>query len=101
MNKGSKIALGLGTLAAVIGGIIFAVTRKAKAAPPPAPEPGMANLYGQVTDSVTKEPVPGVLVTLDGMGTYTDSGGNYAFMNIQPGSYTATFIKEGYEPAVL
>ncbi|KKM91060.1 hypothetical protein LCGC14_1232230, partial [marine sediment metagenome] len=71
-----------------------------KAAPPPEPEPGLANLYGRVTDSVTGQTVAGVLVTLDGMEALTNGGGNYAFADLEPGGYVLQCSKTGYETAV-
>ena len=96
-KDGKKIAIGAG-IAGLITAIFLLATRK-KAAPPPPP-PGLANLYGKVTAADTGKAISGVLVALDGMQTYTDSGGNYAFIEIAPGGYVATFSKEGYQPAV-
>lgn len=95
MADKKKIAVGLGIVAAATGVILLATA--AKAAPP---EPGLANLYGTVTDAVTGKKIPDVLVTLNGMQTYTDAAGNYAFANIEPGEYTLQFSKDGYETAV-
>jgi len=87
------VGLGLG-LAAVVG--IAALARAA----PPAPPPGRANLYGKVTDAVTEEPIPGVLITLDGSQGYSDAGGNYIFEDLDPGEYMLQFSKDNYETAV-
>ena len=89
------LPLGLGIAAAV------GIAALARAAEPPAPPPGRANLYGKVTDAVTLRHIRDVLVTLDGMQTYTDSAGNYIFGDLAPGSYTLTFEKDGYETAVF
>lgn len=62
----------------------------------PVPPP-VANLYGVVTDAETGYPIAGVKVTIDGLVTYTDANGRYAFEGLAPGSYTSTFEKEGYE----
>ena len=83
------IGAGIATAAAVG---LYALAR---AAPSP-PLPGLANLYGKVTDAVTGEAIPGVLVTLDGMQIYTDSGGNYSFTDLEPGEYVLQFSKDGY-----
>jgi len=64
------------------------------------PIPAVANLYGVVTDAETGYAVQGVKVTIDGLITYTDSLGRYAFDGLTPGSYTITFEKEGYETLV-
>lgn len=85
--------LGLGVLGTL------ALVALAWAAPPEEPEPGLSNLYGIVTDAETGNPIPDVLVTLDGMQTYTDGGGNYTFTNVDPGEYVLQFSKEGYETA--
>lgn len=87
------IPIGLG-LAAVAG--IAAMGWAA----PPTPPPGLANLYGKVTDAVTGDPLPGVLVTLNDLEVYTDAGGNYIFDDLEPGEYVLQFSKEGYETAV-
>jgi len=97
-KDGKKIAAGLGIAAIVTTAIIFA-TRPAKAVVPPEPEPGLANLYGKVTNAQTGGAVPGALVTLDGLSVTTDSGGNYAFLDLTPGSYSGSASKSGYEPA--
>ena len=67
---------------------------------PPIPPP-VANLYGVVTDAQTGYALQGVKVTLDGLVTYTDSLGRYAFDGLTPGGYTLTFEKSGYETLVL
>jgi len=94
-TDGKKAAIGVG-LVAIAGIAVYVATRPAEAIPPPPP-PGLANLYGKVTDAVTGNAIPGVLVTLDGVQAYTDSGGNYGFTNIDPRSYHVTLQKEGYE----
>lgn len=93
--------IGLGLVGAA--GALYLSSRKAKAAlpppgpvAPPPPPPGLANLYGQITDSVTHQPIGGVLVTIGVRQNATNSGGNYAFIDIEPDSYTIEFNKEGY-----
>lgn len=80
------LGLGLGLLAALVA--------FAWAAPP-----GRANVYGKVTDAVTGEPIADVLVTLNGIQVYTDTEGDYAFADLEPGSYSISFEKEGYQTA--
>ncbi|MBA7475783.1 hypothetical protein ES704_02713 [subsurface metagenome] len=80
-----------------IGALLYFLTR-GKA--PPPPPPGAATLYGIVTDIETGELIPGVLVTLNGGSTYTDSEGAYTFADIAPGEYVLQFSKEGYETVV-
>ena len=87
------IPVGLG-LVALVG-----VAALAWAAPP-TPPPGLANLYGKVTDAVTGSPIPGVLVSLNGLTVYTDTGGNYIFEDLEPGQYLVQFSKDGYETAI-
>ena len=64
------------------------------------PIPVVASLYGVVTDIETGEPIGGVKVTIDGIVTYTNSSGEYAFDGLTPGAYTITFEKEGYETVI-
>lgn len=85
----------IGIVGAGVGVILLATA--AKAAPP---EPGLANLYGKVTDAETGQKIPDVLVTLNGMQAYTDAAGNYAFNDIEPGEYALQFSKDGYETVV-
>ncbi|GAJ18606.1 unnamed protein product [marine sediment metagenome] len=87
------IPIGLG-LAAIAG-----IAALAWAAPP-TPPPGLANLYGKVTNAVTGNPLPGVLVTLNGLTVSTDAGGNYIFEDLEPGEYVLEFSKAGYETLV-
>jgi len=87
------IPIGLG-LAALVG-----IAALAWAAPP-TPLPGLANLYGKVTDAVTGQPISGVLVSLNGLEVYTDAGGNYIFDDLDPGEYLLQFSKSGYETAI-
>jgi len=61
----------------------------------PIPPP-MANLSGVVTDADTGSPLSGVKVSIDGLATYTNSSGVYAFEGLTPGSYTVTFEKDDY-----
>ena len=91
MKKATAI-VGAGIAAAGI----FLLIRGAQAKPPPPP-PGLANLYGRVTDAETGNPVSGVLVNLNGLSLSTDSNGDYLFEELDPGSYSISFSKEGYE----
>ncbi len=87
------IPIGLG-LAALVGIAALAF------AAPPTPPPGLANLYGKVTDAITGYPLPGVLVTLNSLEVYTNAAGNYSFESVETGEYLLQFSKEGYETAV-
>lgn len=62
--------------------------------------PPVASLYGVVTDAETGYALEGVKVTIDGLVTYTDSLGQYAFEGLTPGSYSIEFSKDGYETLV-
>jgi len=95
MKDKKKAVLVVGGLG-LVGLAAYLLTRKVEAAPPPPP-PGLANLYGKVTNAQTGNPIAGVLVTLDGMSVYTDSGGNYTFLELEPGSYSGSASKAGYE----
>ncbi|GAI66910.1 unnamed protein product [marine sediment metagenome] len=89
------IPIGLGLVAVVgIAALAFAAPEE-----PPEPPPGLANLYGKVTDAVTGDPIPSVLVSLNGLEVYTDAGGNYIFEDLDPGEYLLQFSKENYETA--
>ncbi|GAI88780.1 unnamed protein product, partial [marine sediment metagenome] len=83
--------LGLGVLG------VLALAALARAAPPEEPEPGLANLYGKVTDADTGAGISGVLVTVDGLQTYTDAAGDYSFADLNTGSYGIRAEKEGYQ----
>lgn len=91
------VGIGLGA-AALVG--LAALAREEEAPPEEAPPPGRATFYGRVTDSVTGELLADVLVTLNSLEFYTDAGGNYAFTDLEPGSYTIAFGKGGYETVV-
>jgi type II secretory pathway pseudopilin PulG len=75
---------------------------------PPEPLPG--NVIGEVEDSLTSKPLPGVRITLTGTpnnaSTYSTSGldTNYTFADpgtghfiLPPGTYTLTATLNGYE----
>jgi len=90
MKDGKKMALGASAVGLGLLGI-YLITRPAK------PAPGLANLYGIVTEATTGEPLVDVLVTVDDQQTVTDSGGYYEFIGLHPGTYDVIFQKEGYE----
>ena len=90
------IVVGLG-LGAAVALTYYAVARAAV----PTPPPGLANLYGKVTDAVTGQPIFSVLVTLNGMQVYTNSRGDYIFPDLDPGEYMLQFSKEGYQTEVF
>lgn len=96
MEKKSLIGLGLAAAA-----VALLVSRAGGQEPPPPPPPGYANLYGNVTDAETGINIAGVIVTLNGYQVVTDNAGNYSFVEIEPGNYTLTFEKDGYETLQL
>ncbi len=58
------------------------------------------SIIGTVADATTGEPVPTVNVSLDpgGKSAITGSDGNYMFTDLEQGTYTLAFKKEGYTP---
>ena len=102
MSKGAKVAVGAGIAGLIVTVIGLVASRKAGAAPPPEPPPeGMAKLYGRVTNAQTGNGISGVKVTTTGAITMTDSAGNYATIDIPPGSWGVRFEKDGYETKEL
>jgi len=100
--KGKNVAKAAGIVAGLGGLALILLSRKAGAAPPPEPPPeGMAKLYGRVTDSSTGQGIAGVRVTTTGAITETDSSGDYATIDIPPGSWGVRFEKDGYETKEL
>lgn len=79
-------ALGL----AAVGVIALAAAGKA------APPAGRASLSGKVTDSTTGEAIPGATITLDSVQVTADGSGNYSFDDLEPGSYSFSVEKGGY-----
>lgn len=94
MTKRKQVAT-IAIVSAIAGGL-YLLTRKAKVEEPPAPPPGLANLYGKVTDAQTGIASSGVLVSLNGLQAYTDSSGNYTFTDLEIRAYSITFQKEGF-----
>jgi hypothetical protein len=95
---------GIAALAGAIIAALIALTRKAGAAPPPPPpQPGLASLYGLVTDAQTHAGIEGIQVTLNGYSTVTDQTGYYAIQNVAPGSYSVSFADPlgRYEPLTV
>lgn len=59
--------------------------------------PGVANLYGTLTDSDTGYTLPGVKVSTNSIVTYSGSNGEYRIEGLTPGLNTITFEKFDYE----
>ncbi len=77
----------------MLGYGIYVLTRPEA---PPTPPPGLANLYGMVTDAKTGQPIPMVIVETAFAVTQTDSSGHYEFTNLEIGDYSIEFRKQGY-----
>ncbi|HEX4498656.1 MAG TPA: TonB-dependent receptor [Thermoanaerobaculia bacterium] len=60
------------------------------------------NIYGTVLSSNDKSPLPGVTVTLTGVGApltqATDAQGKFRFLGLSPGAYTIKSEIEGFSP---
>jgi hypothetical protein len=60
------------------------------------------NIYGTVLSGSDKSPLPGVTVTLTGVGApltqATDAQGKFRFLGLSPGSYTIKSEIEGFSP---
>ncbi|MEM0087640.1 MAG: carboxypeptidase regulatory-like domain-containing protein, partial [Thermofilum sp.] len=63
--------------------------------PPPPPPPGAYKLTVQVVDRVRRTPLAGVLVRVDGYGSYTGSDGRVVF-ELAAGTYTVSAEARGY-----
>ena len=76
------------------------VKKKDKAEAKPA---ATVELNGSVNDQNTNEALVGVRIELLGTDkvTYTDFDGNYAFENLQPGTYEVTASYVSYETKKL
>ena len=63
------------------------------------------NISGNVTDAVTGNPIPGATVIIQGssplIGTSTDTNGEFALKNIEPGRYTIVASIVGYHAQAL
>jgi outer membrane receptor for ferrienterochelin and colicin len=60
-------------------------------------------LAGKVVDTVTKEPLPFVNITIEGttLGAATDINGNYTILNIRPGRYSVKVQYIGYQTVIM
>lgn len=86
-------------LAIIIG--ILAITLSAIGVPSYAAE--AATIKGKVTDSQTGDALPGANVYLVGtsMGASTDLNGEFAIVDVTPGSYTMQITYVGYKKSVI
>ena len=88
-------------IAWIIALIVAAIAwMKAQAAPP---EPGLATLWGIVTDASTGNPISGIKAALDSLLTTTGTDGRYEFANMEPGEYLLVFTDPlgRYEPLTM
>lgn len=63
-------------------------------------EANTGSIAGSVSDRTTGEPVATVNVSIipGGSQTVTGSDGSFSFVNLEPGNYTLSIRKEGYNP---
>lgn len=68
--------------------------------PPILPPPGLATLWGIVTDAETGNPIGEIDVSLNGLAVTTSSNGRYEFLELDPGTYNLVFTDPlgRYEP---
>jgi hypothetical protein len=63
------------------------------------------NLHGMVVDTTTGAPLPGVTVTISGVGPtlhqVTDAGGSFRFPGLAPGAYRVEARLDGFSPVVF
>jgi len=97
----TKKKVGIGAILAALA-LLFLWVKKAGGGGQPPPE--KATLWGIVSDATTGSPIGGISVTLDSLGTTTDSQGKYEFRDIAPGSYGSLSFTDPagrYEPLML
>ncbi|MCK9435746.1 MAG: carboxypeptidase-like regulatory domain-containing protein [Synergistaceae bacterium] len=97
MNKNQKVSLGVGLGLLAVAGIGFLASKKTEGGEIPGPQPGKANLYGYVIDNSTEAGLAGTKVLLGGVSTFTNAGGAYFFLNVEPGTYDLVCSKSGYQ----
>jgi outer membrane receptor protein involved in Fe transport len=61
------------------------------------------SIKGNVSDSITKETIPGVKITLDGQakGAFTDFDGKFTIGGMSAGTYTISFKYDTYKTKVI
>ena len=59
------------------------------------------SIFGTVVDGDTDAPINGVLVTIGAWNSYTNANGDFAISEIEAGTYSVTFVKDGYEPLTI
>lgn len=78
------------------GVVLFATWLIATVSKPAEAAEATASLSGRVTDT-GGQPLVGVIVTMAGLTTLTDSSGYYGFTNLVPGIYLIEFSEPGYQ----
>lgn len=64
----------------------------------PKPQPQTGDFCGKVIDSLTKEPVPGVAITIGGQARQTGLDGRFSIALLPPGNYQLTMERDWYYP---
>lgn len=95
--KERVIAIGLLIAAAVTALVLWL---KRKEGEPIPPSPGLATLWGIVSDADTGKAIEEVGATLDSSAVITCVKGRYEFTEVQPRAYTVTFLHTLYEKHV-
>lgn len=85
MAENTKTLLAVGGIA-IAGYGVYKLLQK-----PPSEE--LASIYGTVVDSETLQPVPGINIRLGDVNVAaTNSNGEFLVENIEPGTYSLSFI---------
>ena len=79
--------------------LIAGLTVLASCSNPTEPRGFRGQISGIVYDTVTAQPIPDVVVRIAGSTkeVKTSENGDYLFQDIEPGTYTISFSKEGYQ----
>jgi len=80
-------------LSVVVVGISFLLFLGGGCSPTPV---FTGSIQGVVTDSLTSQPIEGVLVTVNNLSTTSDSSGNYILNKVPVGNREVTVVLEGY-----
>jgi len=57
----------------------------------------LGQVSGVVYNSITAQPLDGVTVEMGAYKTTTDKNGNYLFKDVGPGTYTISYVKDGFQ----
>lgn len=99
MVEKKKLAAGAGVAGGI--GLLLYLLKRGEGAPPPPP--GMANLYGKVTDAQTGKGIEGIEVSFAEYFAVTEPNGYYLIEGITPGGYEISFYDPlgRYESAII